>query len=316
MSNGIWSACKGMAQQAALRRQMAPQPAVPGVIGTYPEQVNLPFNFALIRNSFELCPPGNEPPGESGVWIILQGGNVVVVQDGQSLSLPEGTVPNTIAPHTKPLFIGYWHGRPLRVFSISTDTPLATPYVVNSFNAGLQQLDADLLTLAGLGKQILHWDQQSGYCSCCGAATKRLKGTWGKKCTACPAEHFPHIHPCAIVMVRRGDQVLLTRKAEWPAGRYSLVAGFVDFGESLEECALREIREETGIVARNIRYVGSQNWPFPSQLMAGFVAEYAGGEIIVDKKELDDARWFQVDALPLLPPPRSIARWIIDNFTS
>ena len=98
------------------------------------------------------------------------------------------------------------------------------------------------------------------------------------------------------------------------AGCYSLVAGFVDFGESLEECALREIREETGIIAENIRYVGSQNWPFPAQLMAGFVADYAGGEIVVDKNELEDARWFSVEALPTLPPSRSIARWIIDTF--
>jgi NAD+ diphosphatase len=141
-----------------------------------------------------------------------------------------------------------------------------------------------------------------------------MASAWGKRCTGCAAEHFPHIHPCAIVLVRKGNELLLTRKAEWPAGRYSLVAGFLDFGESLEECAIREVREETGIMIENVRYVGSQNWPFPAQLMAGFVADCAGGEITVDTNELEDARWFHLDALPLLPPKRSIARWIIDNF--
>lgn len=105
----------------------------------------------------------------------------------------------------------------------------------------------------------------------------------------------------------------MTRKQEWPPGRYSLVAGFLDFGESLEECAIREVREETGIEIENVRYVGSQNWPFPAQLMAGFVADYAGGEIKVDISELEDARWFAFDALPSLPPKRSIARHIIDS---
>jgi NAD+ diphosphatase len=116
------------------------------------------------------------------------------------------------------------------------------------------------------------------------------------------------------VLVKRGNELLLTRKAEWPLGRYSLVAGFLDLGESLEECAIREVREETGIEITNVRYVGSQNWPFPAQLMAGFVADYAGGEIVVEHSELEDARWFHLDALPPLPPSRSIARWIIDNF--
>jgi len=116
-------------------------------------------------------------------------------------------------------------------------------------------------------------------------------------------------------LVRRGDQFLLVRKKEWATGRYGLVAGFLDMSESLEECAAREVLEETGIRVKNVRYVGSQCWPFPSQLMAGFVAEYEGGEVTVDTKELEDARWFSRDALPDgLPPHRSIARWIIEKY--
>jgi NAD+ diphosphatase len=106
--------------------------------------------------------------------------------------------------------------------------------------------------------------------------------------------------------------VLLTRKPEWALNRYSLVAGFQEFGESLEETAVREIAEETGIVANKLCYVGSQCWPFPSQVMVGFVADYVDGEVKVETTELADARWFSVDDLPNLPPKRSIARYILD----
>lgn len=280
----------------------------------YPEQINLPFNFAYIKDAFELRPPSAHDPIEEGPWAVIQGNNVVLIQDENGFALPEGELPAWLIPKAPPLCIGLWHGKPLRAISISTKFTLQPPFAAEPFNASEQRLDMQTLTLAGLAKQILHWEQQSQHCSACGAETGRIPASWGKKCTGCCAEHFPHIHPCAIVLVKRGNELLLTRKAEWVAGRYSLVAGFLDFGESLEECAIREVREETGIEIENVRYVGSQNWPFPAQLMGGFVADYAGGEIVVDQHELEDARWFPINALPSLPPSRSIARWIIDNF--
>ena len=107
----------------------------------------------------------------------------------------------------------------------------------------------------------------------------------------------------------------LARKAEWAPGRYALVAGFVDNGESLEGCVRREVKEEVGVEVSEIRYVGSQNWPFPSQLMCGFVAEYAGGDVVVDTTELEDARWFPCDELPIRPSRHSIAGFIIANYS-
>jgi len=280
----------------------------------YPEQINLPFNFSAIKDAFEMLHPTAQAPLEPGFWAVLQGNGVVLVQADNSLSLPEGDLPTWLAPKQAPLSIGLWRGRPLRAISIGTKLALEPPFTAEPFNAAEDRMDPATMTLAGLAKQILHWERQSSHCSVCGSKTGRITGTWGKICSGCGAEHFPHIHPCAIVLVRRGNELLLTRKAEWLPGRYSLVAGFLDFGESLEECAIREVREETGIEIANIRYVGSQNWPFPAQLMAGFVADYAGGELKVDLSELEDARWFRSDALPALPPRRSIARHIIDNY--
>lgn len=280
----------------------------------YPEQINLPFNFASIKDAFELRPPSEHDPVEQGSWAIIQGNNVVLMQEENSFTLPAGDLPIGLLPKNPPLCIGIWNGTPLRAITISGKLTLPASLVAEPFNAGEERMSMQTLTLAGLAKQILHWEQQNRYCSTCGAASERIPATWGRKCTGCNGEHFPHIHPCSIVLVKRGKELLLTRKKEWIAGRYSLVAGFLDFGESLEECAMREVREETGIEINNVRYVGSQNWPFPAQLMAGFVADYAGGEIVVDHHELEDARWFRINDLPTLPPSRSIARWIIDNF--
>jgi NAD+ diphosphatase len=280
----------------------------------YPEAINLPFNFTSVRSGLTIHSPGPELPSEEGTWVVTQGGGVVLEETRSGLQLPQGKRPSWLSPQQEVLCIGTWQGRPLYAATISSSQLLEAPLTVEPFNAAHERMDIRSMTLAGLAKQILHWERQSRHCQRCGAVTERIAASWGKHCTNCHAEHFPHIHPCAIVLVKRGKELLLTRKAEWTPGRYSLVAGFLDFGESLEECAIREVMEETGIEIRNVRYVGSQNWPFPAQLMAGFVADYNGGEIRVETSELEDARWFPVDDLPELPPRRSIARWIIDNF--
>lgn len=282
----------------------------------YPEQINLPFNFAMIRDAFRFHPDSRQAPAGTCVWILLQGNGVLMLREGTTHVFPTGELPAWCSPFSLPLCIGSWHGTPVCVAAVSSDTVVPEAYRVAQFNARDDEMDHASLTLAGLGKQILHWERQSRFCSRCGSPAEAIAATWGKRCSSCKAEHFPHLHPCAIVLVRRNNQLLLTRKAEWAPGRYGLVAGFVDFGESLEECAMREVREETGIDIRNVRYLGSQNWPFPAQIMAGFIADYAGGEILIDTTELEDARWFPLDALPALPPPRSIARWIIDNSIS
>lgn len=281
----------------------------------YPHAVDLPFNAAVLAGGFTPATPDLPDGGEPGPWAVLRGGALVVEERADGFTLPEGERPAWLPADRDALLIGRWQGRPLRAARIAADAELPPSVVAEPFNATADRLDDTTLTLGGMAQQILHWERQSRFCSRCGGPVEHLPGTWGKRCPSCRVEHFPHIHPCAIVLVRRGEEFLLARKPEWAPGRYGLVAGFLDFGESLEECARREVREETGVEITNIRYVGSQTWPFPSQLMAGFVADWAGGEIRVDPAELEDARWFCAADMPAsLPPRRSIARWIIDTF--
>jgi NAD+ diphosphatase len=280
----------------------------------YPEAINLPFNGVIIKEGFRPLRPGAEAPPEPGYWVILRGSALVLEQEGDEFRLLEGERPAWLEQGTREICFGAWHGEPLRAMMIHREVGLPAGLIAEPLNARRRR-DYRILTLGGLAYQILQWNRQSGVCSICGGGLEPIPATWGKRCIGCGHEHFPHIHPCVIVLVRKNGEFLLARKGAWPKGFYSLLAGFLDFGESLEECVHREVLEETGIHVRNVRYVGSQNWPFPSQLMTGFVADYAGGEITPDREELEDARWFSAASLPeSLPGRLSIARWIIDTF--
>jgi NAD+ diphosphatase len=281
----------------------------------YPSTTNLPFNHEAVKEHFIPITPGSQVPEGDGFWLILQGNSLVVCKTGKELWIPCGAAPRFLAGICMPFCIGTWRGVPLQVAAISRTIEIPEPFVAEPFNASGDLLDDATLTLGGMAMQILHWQKRGRFCSCCGGDLTPMVGSWGRHCSSCRSEHFPVIHPCAIVLVRRDDQFLLVRKREWAPGRFGLVAGFLDMGESLEECAAREVLEETGIKVKDVRYVGSQCWPFPSQLMAGFVAEYESGEITVATNELEDARWFSRDIPPeALPPHRSIARWIIERY--
>lgn len=280
----------------------------------YLDPINLPFNAAILRDGFIPVRPGEDVPEDDGYWIIIQGAAMVFRAENGSLSLHKGAVPSWVSMKMKPVCFGYWQNSPVYAVVVGKDQPVPAPFRPEPFNGTEDRLEGDLLTLGGMAMQILHWQRNSTCCSRCGGSLQNTSGSWGKQCVTCAYEHFPHISPCIIVLVRRGEQFLLGRKSVWPEGRYSLIAGFLDVGECLEECVHREVKEETGISVKNLRYVGSQNWPFPSQLMAGFIADYAGGEINFRGDELEDARWFTRDAMPAsLPAKRSIARWIIDT---
>ncbi len=281
---------------------------------SYPDTVNLPFNRACLRDSFRPLSPDTVVTDEPGFLLLIRGEELLLLDEDESLLLPYGSPPQGVDPDTL-LLMGSWEGRPLRTGRLSPSAPLPAQYAAEPFNAYSTRLDDRLLTLGGIARILLAWNHENSHCPRCGGESRHHPGSWGKSCMVCGVQRFPPTHPCAIVLVRRGEEFLLGRKAVWPQGRYSLIAGFLDVGESLEECAQREVLEETGIRITNLHYVGSQCWPFPSQVMAGFVADYAGGELSVADDELEDARWFTSHSPPLsLPGRRSIARWIIDRY--
>ena len=166
--------------------------------------------------------------------------------------------------------------------------------------------------IAGFAAHLSHWNRTTVFCPLCGAETERVATEHAKRCSSCGFMQYPRVSPAIIVLIYRPGQILLTRQPSWPPNRYSLVAGFVEAGESLEECLRREIAEEVGVTVGELRYLGSQPWPYPHQLMVGFLARYRAGEIHLSDQELEHAAWFDLDALPDLPPPLSISRRILD----
>ncbi len=280
-----------------------------------PLSVYLPFNRDCFRGAFEPAKQGAKPPDPRGYWLIVQDQGVLVARSGDGFSLPSGECPlRPGADAPRPFWLGTLDGTPCWTLPLARGAA-APDGLAHETLVPMQgtRLPDDLLSLGGMAMQALYWESTSGHCPRCGEGTERIEGEWGKKCPRCRYEHYPHLHPAVIVLVRDGNRVLLARKAGWAPGRYALVAGFVDNGESLEGAVRREVQEEVGVDVRDVTYVGSQNWPFPSQLMVGFVTAYAGGDVRIDPDELEDARWFPCDALPDGPSRHSIAGFILDH---
>lgn len=176
------------------------------------------------------------------------------------------------------------------------------------------RIEDDVFWVAGRALQIVEWDTTHRFCGRCGTPTEPVPGERAKRCPACRLLAYPRISPAVIVRVTRGEEILLARGRRFAEPIYSVLAGFVEPGESLEQTVVREIREEAGIEVADVRYWGSQSWPFPHSLMVGFTAAWAGGELAVDDEELVDAGWFTHDALPQLPMTFSIARSLIEDW--
>ncbi|HVL37588.1 MAG TPA: NAD(+) diphosphatase, partial [Burkholderiales bacterium] len=173
-------------------------------------------------------------------------------------------------------------------------------------------LDDAQFALAGRALQLIDWDRNHQFCGRCGARTHAHAIERVRVCQACGLSAYPRVAPAVMALVRRGRQLLLARSPHFPPGMYSALAGFVEPGESLEQCIAREVAEEVGIAVANTRYFASQSWPFPHSLMIAFVCDWAGGEIRPQDGEIEAADWFEVLQLPKLPSKISIARRLID----
>jgi NAD+ diphosphatase len=170
--------------------------------------------------------------------------------------------------------------------------------------------------LAGRALQLLQWDRDHQYCGRCGTPTAPKPEERVRVCPSCGLSAYPRVAPAVMALVQRGRELLLGRSPHFPAGMYSALAGFVEPGETLEQCVAREVAEEVGVSVANLRYFASQPWPFPHSLMIAFVCDWRGGEIRAQEGEIEAADWFDVLHLPKLPSKISVARRLIDAAAS
>jgi len=212
------------------------------------------------------------------------------------------------APH----FLGTLDGIQCVAVGIAPDAPEPVGWRFAGLRSLFFALPEPVLATAARASQIVEWDRTHRFCGVCGTPTHDKAGDRAKECPKCGHVAFPRVSPAMMVLVTRGREVLLARANRFPAAMYSALAGFVEPGESIEDCIRREVREEVGVEVARLAYFSSQSWAFPHSLMIAFTAEYAGGEINPDREEIVDARWFALDALPELPSRVSIARRLIE----
>ncbi|MBF0278074.1 MAG: NAD(+) diphosphatase [SAR324 cluster bacterium] len=178
----------------------------------------------------------------------------------------------------------------------------------------LGQIDNARFAVAGRAQQIIEWNRTHQYCGKCGQKTSMHSEECSRVCDPCSLRFYPRLSPAIIVLVSREEELLLARGPRTPENFYSTLAGFVEAGESAEECVHREVKEEVGICIKKLNYFNSQAWPFPNSLMLGFHAEYESGELVLQKDEIIDAQWFHYSNLPKHPGRVSISGWLIDDF--
>jgi NAD+ diphosphatase len=250
------------------------------------------------------------------VWFAFRGDRLLVRPNGDKATLLDYA---ELAALGADFEAGHYLGRlvDLDFYALQLDESLDIPgdAALDGLRALYGRLPDDQFAIAGRAVQILLWDQTHRFCGRCGQLTVHAPAERAKLCPQCGLLSFPRLSPAVIVLIKRGQQMLLARNRAFADGFFSVLAGFVEPGESLEEAVAREVREEVALELSDIRYFGSQPWPFPHSLMIGFTANYAGGEIRLQEDELVEADWFSRNGpLPRLPGKLSIARRLIDNF--
>jgi NAD+ diphosphatase len=213
--------------------------------------------------------------------------------------------------------LGKYEGSAIDVVEVTGPKEIPLPYTWLPLRAALEALYPQSFNLLVRAHQVISWDKNHRYCGRCGMETKVNGSGFERQCPSCHLLFYPRISPSIIVAIRKDNQILLARKADFIPNVYGLIAGFVEAGETLEETVHREVYEEVGLQVKNIQYFNSQPWPFPDSLMIAFTADYAGGDIELRDGELETAAWYTADNLPGLPSSSiSIARKLIDDFVA
>lgn len=256
-----------------------------------------------------------ETNNEETPWIVFFKDNLLMQKNADgTCALPTGSRPPIAAPAEQKIHhVLLPTGVSVRTFSIDHPIVETERWLMTNLRASFDHLPLKDYQAAGKAYQILYWDTHSRYCPVCGTATEQHTDIM-KKCPQCGYELYPPISPAVIVLIRRDDEILLVHARNFRGTFYGLVAGFLEAGETLEQCVRREVMEETGLTIRNITYFDSQPWPYPSGLMIGFFADYESGEIKLQDDELSAGAFYHRNNLPELPQKLSIARRLIDTW--
>lgn len=247
-------------------------------------------------------------------WFIFQNDRILI----NEMKLPDENLISILQPHfIRQQKLGMFNN--VMCYCAEIESAFSIPDEIHptSLRKAFEMLGIDWYSVIAKAISIITWDKNHQFCGRCGNATIQTSGTFERVCSVCGLSLYPRISPSMIVLIRKEDKILMSRSPHFSPGAYGLIAGFVEAGESIEEAVHREVKEEVGIEIKNLRYFGSQSWPFPDSLMIGFTADYASGEIVIDKKELESADWYRYDNLPGGPSTSvSIASKLIDAFVT
>ena len=259
--------------------------------------------------------PSTPSKGQLAYWFVFCSDNLLVTAEKSTAPIPclMDLADLNLSP-IRTQYLGTLDGRACYSAELFPQSIAPEGYVFSDLRSLYARFDEDIFRLAGRALQIMSWDQSHQYCGRCGHPTEQLQGEMAKTCPICQFTSYPRISPVTSVAVLKDDTILLIRHAGSRGRMRTIVAGFLEPGETLEECVKREVLEEVGLQVKNIKYFGSQPWPFPNSLMIGFTAEYESGEIQVDGKEVTEAAWCNVTSISDIPPRMSISREIIDWF--
>lgn len=250
-------------------------------------------------------------PAAPGWWFALQDGRLLVLRDAAGASLPFGRdapLPGSV------LGLGHFDGVPCRALAVPPEAGPLPGAAFVSLRALWGQLNPELLGIAAQAAQLLTWDATHRFCGVCGTPTESRTDERARACPACGHMSYPRVSPAVMVRVTRGEEILLARSPRFAPGVWSILAGFVEAGEALEQTVTREVREEVGLEISGLRYFASQPWPFPHSLMIGFTADWSGGEIAIDGVEIIEAAWFTRSRMPGLPHEMSLSRRLIGDW--
>lgn len=257
---------------------------------------------------------------KSTYWFVFSEGRLVLEKNDDKLEIPfQPQPPISVESSAYIQELPPINDSQCRAYNAADACIDKDRYELIGLRQSFDKIPERLYLLAGKASELLYWDSCTQFCGACGAPMERT-GTISKKCTQCGKEIWPHVSPAIIVRVRRrnddGDRILLVHAINFKGTFFGLVAGFVETGETLEECVRREVMEETGLTIKNLKYFGSQPWPYPSGIMIAFTADYESGELKLQKEELNKGGWFTRENVPELSGKMSIGRKLIDDWLS